>query len=79
MTPNNSAVDQITDSIWYARGNDSPWYGDLYEENFEIEDTEAVEEIEFYDEFETEENTSTPIESDEFPFADEDPNVKTYY
>lgn len=79
VTPNNSAVDLITDSIWYARGNDYPWYSESFDEVFETEESEAVEEIEFYDELETEENTSTPIESDELPFAEEDPNVKTYY
>jgi hypothetical protein len=83
VTPNNSAVDQITDSIWYARGNDYPWYIETYEEVYEIKDPdlieEGVEEIEFFDEMETIENTSTPSETEILPVAEEDLNVKTYY
>lgn len=79
VTPNHSTVDQLTDSIWYARGNDYPWYQDTYDETYTIEEAEAVEEIEFHDELETEENTSTPIETEVLPIAEENPNVKTYY
>ena len=39
-----SAVDQITDSIWYARGNDYPWYIETYEEVYEIKDPDLIEE-----------------------------------
>lgn len=43
VEPNEKKVDKITDSIWYARGNNSPW-----EYDFEVE---AVEEP--YDEGDT--------------------------
>ena len=80
VTPNHSAVDQLTDSIWYARGNEYPWYNDSYDTVEEIKEVDAaVEEIEFYDELETIENTSTPLETEILPVADEDLTVKTYY
>ena len=89
VTPNMSAVNSITDSIWYSRGNDSPWYweeslDDLLremEEGSDFEDEEAEEElnIEFIEEMEIEENTPTPIEDIELPVAGEDPTTKTYY
>ncbi|MGB0914927.1 MAG: DUF4836 family protein [Crocinitomicaceae bacterium] len=80
VTPNTSTVDQITDSIWYARGNEYPWYSNSYDMVEEAatpaEDSEAVE---FTDDMETVENTITPSENAELPVADEDPNTKTYY
>lgn len=78
ITPNMRIVDEITDSIWYARGNDYPWYDEQYEELYnELEEIQE-EEYEFMDEMETEENTLTPVE-DNFPVADDDPTVKTYF
>ena len=87
VTPNMEVVNSITDSIWYARGNDWPW---AWEESFdelleemeeagEIAPTPVEPDIEFFEEMEIEENTATPIEDPELPIADEDPTTKTYY
>ncbi len=85
VTPNMETVNAMTDSIWYARGNDWPW-SELDETLEIIEGLGKPEEvgpdpeaIEFFDEMEIEENTSTPIENKELPVADEDPTEKTYY
>lgn len=82
VTPNDRLVNDITDSIWYANGNEYPWYDDFYYEGIDWEEgTETIEEEspEFFDEMEIEENTSNPIEIEEFPEAAEDPTEKTYY
>lgn len=82
VTPNDRLVNDITDSIWYANGNEYPWYDDFYYEEIDWEEsTETIEEEspEFFDEMEIEENTSNPIEIEEFPEAAEDPTEKTYY
>ena len=80
VSPNMNIVNEITDSIWYAEGNEYPWY--QYDEGlndiFEQLDIEEESEIEFSDEMEIEENTPTPEDS-ELPIADEDPTIKTYY
>lgn len=76
ISPIMYTVDEMTDSIWYARGNQYPWYDEGYEiwdEYYE----ESSEEIEFMDEMETEENTSNPI--DDISPAGENPAIKTYY
>lgn len=72
VTPNGARVNEITDSIWYARGNSWPW------EEYEIFEEYEDEYMEFPEDMETPENTVTPSDS-ELPVADEDPNVKTYY
>jgi hypothetical protein len=80
-------IEEITDSIWYAQGNDYPWYrygyDDLYEidglENYEEVESVEFEEGEFFEENETEENTNNPVIDGELPTADEDPTEKTYY
>ena len=73
-------VDKITDSIWYSRGNDYPWYNEDYEELYdELEEIQQEEEeYGISNEMETEENTNAP-EIEEYPIADNDPNTKTYY
>lgn len=58
-------VDKITDSIWYAQGNENPFVN-YFDENGNI-----------LDEQEFEENGDTPL--DFFPDASDDPNVKNYY
>ena len=88
VTPTMDLVNQITDSIWYARGNDWPWdwdvtfdelTGDLDENNEYINDNyeEVEEEVEYFEEVEIEENT--PLENIDFPVAEEDPTTKTYF
>lgn len=82
VSPSMELVDKVTDSIWYGRGNDYPWYNeDMYEllesEGVELEkDEEAVE---FPGDMEIEENTTNPEEESGYPIADENPNEKTYY
>jgi len=66
VEPTMEFIDQMTDSIWYARGNESPFDFLPLEES---EDGEIMDE-EVYDE---------TIEEAEFPEASDDPNVKNYY
>lgn len=77
VAPNMELVDQITDSIWYSRGNNYPWNDrelqNLYEEFNELQD----ENVEFTDEMETDENTVNPTDG-ELPSASDDPAQKTY-
>lgn len=82
VTPNDRFVNDITDSVWYANGNEYPWYDDFYDEiNWDEFEEEQTEEVEFFDEMEIEENTSNPIETEdeELPAARADPTEKTYY
>lgn len=94
ITPNMDLVNGLTDSIWYARGNEMPWdyefektmeelmqeYDEIDQNGDEINwDEMQEEESEFFEDMETEENTSNPIDPDELPVADEDPTTKTYY
>lgn len=78
VNPTMELVDMVTDSIWYARGNDYPWgYG--YDEIYEAIDGENIEEaFEFMEEMETDENTNNPPAVEEFPIAGSDPTQKTY-
>lgn len=69
-------VEQVTDSIWYARGNDYPWYNEMYEEWYDENETEKRD---VFDGTETDDNTNTPSETGDLPSADEDPTEKTYY
>jgi hypothetical protein len=66
VEPTMEFIDQMTDSIWYARGNESPFDFLPLDES---EDGEIMDE-EVYDE---------TIEEAEFPEASDDPNVKNYY
>lgn len=74
VAPTTRLIDQITDSIWYARGNDYPWYNDEFNELFE--QMESVEE-DLGSDMETEENTINPVE--ELPVAGAAPDEKTYF
>lgn len=79
VSPASELVDEVTDSIWYARGNDYPWdygYDELYES---LDEDEFEETIEFMEEMETEENTNAPVEIEEYPEASQDPTQKTYW
>jgi len=75
ITPNMDVINNLTDSIWYARGNSYPWANQAVEE-YLVDPTEN--EIEFTEDMEIEENTSTPTDHD-LPVADDDPTEKTYY
>lgn len=78
VNPTMELVDLVTDSIWYARGNEYPWgYG--YDEIYEAIDEKEIEEaFEFMEEMETDENTNNPPPIEEFPIASNDPAQKTY-
>ncbi len=88
VEPSYWDIEEVTDSIWYARGNDYPWDNDYYY-NWEEEDGSDLEEeidgiiyeldTEEFDEYESEENTNNPEESDYEIEAEEDPNSKTYW
>ncbi|MEN9700301.1 MAG: hypothetical protein RLZZ301_1499 [Bacteroidota bacterium] len=68
IEPTMEHIDQITDSIWYARGNEMPF--DLFDEDQGEE--EVLNEQEF--------NTSNKLEENQaFPEATEDPLSKNYY
>ncbi len=75
IAPTMRLVDQITDSIWYARGNGYPWYNEDFEGIFEEVEvpSESIE-----PDMETEENTASPVE-EYLPVAGADPDNKTYY
>jgi len=75
VEPTMELVDEMTDSIWYSRGNDNPWYMEEFMEE-EIIDDENVLEEEIFEELEEEEK---PKDDYEFPPAGEDPNQKNYY
>ncbi|MFM7299590.1 MAG: hypothetical protein ACKO1R_00420, partial [Crocinitomicaceae bacterium] len=65
VEPLMTYVDKITDSIWYAQGNENPFVN-YFDDNGNI-----------LDEQEFEENGDSPL--DYFPDASDDPNVKNYY
>lgn len=75
VEPTMEKVDEMTDSIWYARGNENPWYNYDYLDQEDMGDEEILEE-EIFDEMEEDEMPETEYE---FPPADEDPNQKNYY
>ncbi len=85
VTPNDRYVNDITDSVWYANGNEYPWSDDYnyYDEGSDIwlENEAESMDPEFFEEMEIEENTSNPIEieDEELPAAGADPTEKTYY
>lgn len=84
VEPIESNVLEITDSIWYSRGNDYPFYEyDLYDEFDDDIQDRAIEEIEeseeFYDEMMIEgEDSAIPAPENGFPEAEEI-NSKNYY
>lgn len=81
VTPNMYLVDQETDSIWYARGNDYPWYSDFEESyNYDIEEFDTTYDIEEeFEEINIGENEELSYDEEYVPVADEDPTIKTYY
>lgn len=68
IEPTMEYIDQMTDSIWYARGNEMPY--ELFDD-YQDEEEEILNEEEFVQE--------EPAEQISFPEATEDPNVKNYY
>lgn len=67
VEPTMDFIDQMTDSIWYSRGNESPF--DYIQQEDPTDDGSVMDE-EIYDE-----NTEQLI----FPEASDDPNAKNYY
>jgi len=84
VEPTMEKIDEVTDSIWYARGNENPWYMyelDEYEEYEEgdeglEESEEEILEEEIYEEIEEEDK---PVSNYDYPDAAEDPTEKNYY
>ncbi|MCJ8290206.1 MAG: hypothetical protein HRT58_11135 [Crocinitomicaceae bacterium] len=84
VEPNMYDIEEMTDSIWYARGNEYKWYDewDYWDEDEEKGSAVETVEEEGYDEFEeyeSEENTNNPIEEDVEMIAEENPYEKTYW
>jgi hypothetical protein len=57
VEPNMDKIDEVTDSIWYARGNENPYYNEAYdgfddEGEFEFEEMPEEETDETDDDFE---------------------------
>jgi len=67
IEPTMEYIDQMTDSLWYARGNEMPY--ELFDD-YQDEEEEVLNEEEFVDE---------PTDQVSFPDATEDPNIKNYY
>jgi hypothetical protein len=65
VEPLMAHVDKITDSIWYAQGNENP-FNSYFDENGEVMDEQEFDE-------------SGEIRNGYFPDASDDPNVKNYY
>ncbi|MBM3454565.1 MAG: hypothetical protein FJX80_05390 [Bacteroidetes bacterium] len=65
VEPLMAYVDKVTDSLWYAQGNESP-FPNSYEENEGIFEEQEFEE-------------SDELPPDYFPDAFDDPNTKNYY
>ena len=70
IEPTMEYIDQMTDSLWYARGNEMPY------ELFDVEES-GFEEEEILNEQEFENNQA--VEETSYPEATENPNVKNYY
>lgn len=85
VLPSYDDVEEMTDSIWYARGNDYPWSYDYYdwdeEESIEVEEelNDVIEGLNDFEEYESDENTNNPIDEDDEIVADENPFEKTYW
>ncbi|MDG1147175.1 MAG: hypothetical protein P8N52_02600 [Crocinitomicaceae bacterium] len=69
VTPTNSTVDLITDSIWQAQGNEPHSYSYRSDFLFDQAEVEAVETEVFID----------GVEVEDYPVAEETPSIKTYY
>jgi hypothetical protein len=70
IEPTMDYIDQMTDSLWYARGNEMPY------ELFDVEES-GFEEEEILNEQEFENNQV--VDETSYPEATENPNVKNYY
>ncbi|NVK65425.1 MAG: hypothetical protein HWE22_12610 [Flavobacteriales bacterium] len=86
VEPNFDDINEMTDSIWYARGNEYRYYDDWDYWDEEAEEVEMevegmIEELDDFEEYETEENTNNPIDDEEEAeiVADENPYEKTYW
>ena len=75
VDPTMEKVDEMTDSIWYSRGNENPWDDYNYSES-DLEGEEGILDEEIFEEMDEEEK---PESNYEYPSADEDPNQKNYY
>ena len=78
VTPLLSVVNNMTDSIWYARGNSYPWQETELQELFDELEGAQEDTYEITDDMETSENTNNPVDS-ELPYASENPDQKNYY
>lgn len=83
VEPLMEKVIEYTDSIWYARGNESPWNYDEYDGEVLDNSEELLNEKEIIDE--EMDSIAGEIERDEidenkedYPLATEDPNQKNY-
>jgi hypothetical protein len=89
VEPNYLDIEERTDSIWYARGNEYPWGDEYYYDwDEEVDESEMEDEVdniiyeldtEEFNEYESEENTNNPEETNYEIEAEEDPNSKTYW
>ncbi len=68
IEPTMAYIDQMTDSLWYARGNEMPY--ELFDE-IQTEEEEILNEQEF--------TNDQPVEETAYPDATENPNIKNYY
>jgi hypothetical protein len=71
VDPTMEKIDEITDSIWYARGNENPWMDDYY-----IDESEGVTDLGNETIFENEDNGSV---DSYYSTEDDNPNRKNYY
>ena len=83
VEPLMEKVTEFTDSVWYARGNESPWQYDEYDGEVLDNSDELLEEEEFVDEEVDSAATADDTMSiekieQEFPVATEDPVHKNY-
>jgi hypothetical protein len=85
INPTNNYVNEQTDSIWFARGNQDPMFFDYHDEMYDdegnlietqIDETEVdnIEDLLIEDGDGIDENDENPNET-----AGENPNTKTYY
>jgi hypothetical protein len=75
VEPTMEKVDEMTDSIWYSRGNENPWDDYNYTES-DVNDEEEILDEQIFEEMDEEEK---PESNYEYPSAGEDPNQKNYY
>ena len=76
VEPLDDKIIRFTDSIWYARGNDSPWFNES-EGSITDDSGEVLEEEEFDSDLNDSLEFANGVET-EFPEATENPNQKNY-